>query len=521
MHTGWYHWRSSIRMTLYLKYRPQKISELDLLRVREELLQIVSSKSLPHAFLFAGPKGTGKTSAARILAKAINCEKNEIPGEPCNECSACLAITAGTHIDVMEMDAASNRGIDDVRALREQIVMSPLEARRKIYIIDEAHMLTTEAANALLKTLEEPPAHAVFILATTDPQKLPGTIQSRLTLVPFQKASNEEIIAKLTRIAESESIEFEAQALESIANASDGAFRDAVKLFETLSRTGKIVSTVVDQVLMGSTTLNPQTFVNSLLENDPKSALESLGNSLTTAQAKAFISAVAKHLHELLLAEYGIGTLTARNRKDDILRLLDIFIDVNGRIAQSPIPSAPLVFAVATYSSPKKNSNFIEQASIPPEKKVEKQPAPVTVAAPVAQTPEPQIPEPIAPVPEMPSPVSFSEDCDQETWQRLLQTIRVKNASVEALLRAAKPMGLDGDGLSVSVFYRFHKERLEVNVYKDLFEEAAQAVFGKRIKVSYVLTDRPVELTTLPSEPSLTSAQQPDIINAAQEIFGN
>ena len=197
-------------MTLYLKYRPQTVSELDLVSVRETLTKLLSGSEIPHAFLFTGPRGTGKTSSARILAKAINCEhKKKGSFEPCNECETCLAITRGTHIDVIEMDAASNRGIDEVRALKQDIMLSPTLLKKKVYIIDEVHMLTTEAANALLKTLEEPPSHVVFILATTDPQKLPQTVISRLSVVQFHKASEEEITSKLTRIAKSEKFEVE------------------------------------------------------------------------------------------------------------------------------------------------------------------------------------------------------------------------------------------------------------------------------------------------------------------------
>ena len=160
-------------MVLYRKYRPQKIAEIDNPEVREKLEKILSSGKPPHAFLFSGPKGTGKTSSARIIAKSLNCEKNNGKGEPCNRCSTCLSITNGTNLDILEIDAASNRGIDEIRDLRDKIRLAPAGARKKIYIIDEVHMLTTEAFNALLKTLEEPPEHALFVLCTTNAEKLP------------------------------------------------------------------------------------------------------------------------------------------------------------------------------------------------------------------------------------------------------------------------------------------------------------------------------------------------------------
>jgi len=163
-------------MSFYRIYRPQVFEEIDNIRVREKMLSLLSKpvSELPHAFLFSGSKGTGKTTAARLIAKLFNCEKLSKTKGPCGECTSCVSIAEGHNIDVLEIDAASNRGIDDVRALRDAIALTPMSGKIKVYVIDEVHMLTTEAFNALLKTLEEPPAHAVFILATTDPQKVPA-----------------------------------------------------------------------------------------------------------------------------------------------------------------------------------------------------------------------------------------------------------------------------------------------------------------------------------------------------------
>ena len=176
--------------TLYLKYRPQKISELDLVSVREMLEKVLNGKSLPHAWLFSGPRGTGKTSAARILAKVIN-DDDLILDSP----------------DLIEIDAASNRGIDEIRELRDKIKLAPMRAKFKVYIVDEVHMLTMEAANALLKTLEEPPAHAIFVLCTTDPEKLPETVVSRCTRIQFKKPTIAEIVAKLKIVTKGEKLE--------------------------------------------------------------------------------------------------------------------------------------------------------------------------------------------------------------------------------------------------------------------------------------------------------------------------
>src|ERR1700722_6921705 len=204
-------------MVFYRKYRPQKIDYLDSAAVRDTLHAVLQN-DVSHAFLFTGPKGLGKTSTARIVAKVVNCErrkKGEV--EPCNECDQCVSITNGTNVDVLEIDAASNRGIDEIRELKEKIRLAPVAAKRKVYIIDEVHMLTTEAFNALLKTLEEPPEHAMFILCTTEAHKVPETIISRCFQVQFKPAKDKEIARSLTRIIEGEEINIEKDVLRVIS----------------------------------------------------------------------------------------------------------------------------------------------------------------------------------------------------------------------------------------------------------------------------------------------------------------
>src|SRR3972149_7073896 len=211
-------------MTFYLKYRPKSLEELDSEPVRQSLSKIAASGRIPHALLFSGPKGIGKTSAARILAKILNCEHPPKKGVSCNRCLSCTSIAQGSNIDVIELDAASHRGIEDVRSLRDAVGLSTAKAPNKVYIIDEAHMLTTEASNALLKTLEEPPGHVYFILATTNPEKLVDTIRSRTVSIPFKKASTQELVRSLEKVAKGEKLKVDKETLEVIAKASDGSF---------------------------------------------------------------------------------------------------------------------------------------------------------------------------------------------------------------------------------------------------------------------------------------------------------
>jgi DNA polymerase III subunit gamma/tau len=222
-------------LSLYRKWRPQTFEDvLGQSRVTQTLQNAITANRFVHAYLFSGHRGTGKTTTARILAKALNCERGPTP-VPCNVCAICRAISNGVSLDVMEIDAASNRGIDEIRDLREKVKLVPVEGRYKIYIIDEAHMLTTEAANALLKTLEEPPPHAIFVLVTTEPHRLPTTITSRTQRFDFKRIPLSVIVDRLRAIAGSEGVDVEEGALHVIARAADGALRDAESMLDQLS----------------------------------------------------------------------------------------------------------------------------------------------------------------------------------------------------------------------------------------------------------------------------------------------
>lgn len=222
-------------LALYRAWRPQTFQDMvGQQHIVQTLQNAIRENRLSHAYLFSGPRGTGKTSAAKILAKAVNCEHGPSP-EPCNECSQCLRITSGSVMDVVEIDAASNRGVEEIRDIRDKVKYSPTEVRRKVYIIDEVHMLTTEAFNALLKTLEEPPGHVMFILATTEPHKLPPTIISRCQRFDFRRVSLEEQSGRLREICSEERINAEEEALTYIARLSDGGMRDALSLLDQIS----------------------------------------------------------------------------------------------------------------------------------------------------------------------------------------------------------------------------------------------------------------------------------------------
>jgi DNA polymerase-3 subunit gamma/tau len=332
-------------MVYYRKYRPQTLDDLDKEDIRARLSFLFSKKELPHAFLFTGPKGIGKTSTARIIAKIVNCTKRKT-AEPCNTCGNCVAIANGSHLDVIEIDAASNRGIDEIRDLRDKIAFAPAMGGKKIFIIDEVHMLTKEAFNALLKTLEEPPAHAVFILATTEVHKLPDTIISRCTEIKFTKATTDEIARSLNRIVKGEKLFLTKAQILSVAKAADGSFRDAAKILEQADYSDGIVS------------LSPEKFLGSVIERNSKEAItfvESLENH--GVDFLDFTKRVLDLLHNALLSNYGQEVDVSPELKklsvSDLKILLKLFSSAYQEIKISYIEQLPLELAVIEWTEKK------------------------------------------------------------------------------------------------------------------------------------------------------------------------
>ena len=373
-------------LVLYRKYRPQTFGEvIGQEHVVQTLTNSIKGNNISHAYLFSGPRGSGKTTIARLFAKAINCETRK-PGdqetgfEPCNKCSSCLEIMGGKSIDLIEIDAASHRGIDDVRELREGIKFAPVKSKYKIFIIDECHQLSKDAANALLKTLEEPPAHAIFLLATTESHKMIPTILSRCQKFDFKRLQVPEIIKKLEFISKKENVKFDDSALSLIALNSRGSFRDAESLLDecmSFSGDGGIIRTEDIKELLGIVEVGEiSRFVDCLVAKNTKDAIFLLNSMVDNGiDLQEFTKTLVFYLRQQLLLKINpdyffpqTGSRSAvinlhnsglsggelekmKNQianltQKDLLNMLEYFIDAENKIKYSAISQLPLELAI-------------------------------------------------------------------------------------------------------------------------------------------------------------------------------
>jgi len=353
-------------LAIYRKYRPKVFEEIigqeNVIKVIKEAARL---NRFAHAYIFAGPRGTGKTTLARLIAKTANCE-SVIDGEPCNKCSSCRSIDEGTNLDVIEIDAASNRGIDDIRNLRENVRVAPAFSKFRIFIIDEAHMLTKEASNALLKTLEEPPANIIFILATTEIEKIPATIRSRTQQFYFQRVSLKQIIDKLQKIIEIEGIKIDKEAVELIASSAEGSFRDAESLLDQLySFKGKEIKLIDVEQILGKVSFDKLSeLAGYLIENNLPAVLERISGindggynlSQFTKDLIQYLRRIAvlkfnPQMESLFEKELSYDHLTVMKKqaqlfKEEHLKLLKNLINAYSQMRYSQFPIIPLEISI-------------------------------------------------------------------------------------------------------------------------------------------------------------------------------
>lgn len=303
--------------TFYLKYRPQKLEELDNREVAERIAAFLKEGHPPHAFLLVGHKGTGKTSSARIIAKIVNCENNLFAGkkslEPCDKCPSCEAILKGVHPDVIEIDAASNTSVDDVRIIRDQVKLSSSFGRFKVYIIDEVHMISKSAFNALLKTLEEPPANTIFILATTEFEKVPATITSRSMIINFPRASNETLFHSLKRVVDGEKIKISDEALQLLTFSASGSFRDAAKILEeavVMSKDREVKPETISKIFASTNFEDCGLFLSLLAAGEEEKMITMVENlAEKSLDLMLFVKNCLIFMHNVLLGTCGIDDI--------------------------------------------------------------------------------------------------------------------------------------------------------------------------------------------------------------------
>lgn len=378
---------------LYRKWRSQTFDEIiGQQHVTQTLLNALRLDRVAHAYLFAGPRGTGKTSTARLLAKAVNCQTADVESRPCNDCEICAAVTEGRLMDLIEIDAASNTGVDDIRDLREKVGFRPAQARIKFYIIDEVHMLSNSAFNALLKTLEEPPPHVIFVLATTEPERIPATITSRCQRFDFKRIKLEDVAGRLAFIVEQEEFKAEPAALEYIARQGGGSMRDAISLLDQMvAYGGEAISLELVQTVLGAVTSKSVTeLADALIARDSAAGLDVINRVVNDGvDPRHFAREIVEYLRSVMLVKLSQST-TMLNLPDDTLQAM--------RAQADALDTVLLVQATTRFNDALVNikSGLLAIPQLPLELAfVESVTAPVAPA--IAAAPTPAIAPPMTP----------------------------------------------------------------------------------------------------------------------------
>src|SRR5688572_15308228 len=488
---------------LYRKYRPKEwAAVVGQDHVVTTLKNAIVADRVGHAYLFAGSRGTGKTTLARLLAKAVNCTNADPSKRPCNECEHCKAVNDNRFMDLIEIDAASNTSVDDVRDLRDKINFSPSQGKYKIYIIDEVHMLSTAAFNALLKTLEEPPPHAIFVLATTEIHKIPATVLSRCQRHEFRRVPVAEIVANLKMIIKAEKIQADDDALIQIARQSAGGMRDAQSLLDQLSSTGDKITLALAQTVLGTAT--SQTVldvISSVMDHDPARGLETIHKALDSgADPRSLARQIVEYMRGLMLIQMGNidqveATREVKTQMDahakafssaDVLRMMKIFNTAATDLRGGWQPSLSLELA------------FAEVLEAPAE------------TAPIATTrqtkPQPATAPKAEPKPEVKSDVSSKEGAAKvepqtqekailnagdivKAWKPLAATLPKSHANLSALLNSVRMIDIQGKTLVLGLASDVLVSKIDKPDQIEMIQKLIKDHFNVDVAVKCIVTN--------------------------------
>ncbi|MDP3057704.1 MAG: DNA polymerase III subunit gamma/tau [bacterium] len=544
-------------LVLYRKYRPKNFSEI----IGQEktvkiLTSAVGSGRVAHAYLFTGPRGTGKTTIARILAKAINCTAR-IGGEPCNKCENCVTLNTGRTFDVVEIDAASNTGVDNIRDLKESIGFSPTHLKYKVFIIDEVHMLSKGAFNALLKMLEEPPEHAIFVLATTEIHKIPPTIISRVQRFDFRKFRLDEIVERLKDITKQEKVKVEKGVLEVIALSADGGMRDAESMLGqiiSLEAPGEEIKLAEVKMVLGLTdTESVLKFIGFISKNQFKEAiiflneitfegqdLEQFAGSLIDIFRKITILKTNRDLKKYVLSD------STEEQAEKLLKLAEVFseqellwifkklITAKIEIKSAVLPQIPLEITLIEYDIFKNNRFAVgKKAEAAVEAKKEPKIEIIAKKKLNENVIEPKVEKPIL-VKEAAKEEKIEKKEPEElanegliglgieeiksSWNQILKIAKKYNHSISAFLKLSIPQELKKDMLMLATPYKFHAEKLNDSSNRKIIEKVLLEVFPilKNIKVM-VVQDENIKVAKAPEEKNKTGDLK---VDSALEVFG-
>jgi len=491
---------------LYRKYRPKEWDEVvgqD--HVVTTLKNAIAADRVAHAYLFAGSRGTGKTTLARLLAKAVNCLNPDPAKRPDNECENCKAVNENRFLDLIEIDAASNTSVDDVRDLRDKINFSPSQGKYKIYIIDEVHMLSMAAFNALLKTLEEPPPHAIFVLATTEIHKIPATVLSRCQRHEFRRVPVDEIVANLRKIVKAENIQADEDALIQIARQSAGGMRDAQSLLDQLSSMGEKITLVLAQTVLGTAT--SQTVLNlvsSIMDHDPAYGLESIHKSLDAgADPRSLARQIVEYMRGLMLIQMGNANqveATADVRKQmqaharsfstsDVLRMMKAFNNAATDLRGGWQPSLSLELALAeVLDAPGESPQLAAAPSSGTSAHTKPQPVTISPAESKAQRFPPSEEAKLPGESHVAEKPSLNAGEVLKAWKHLSSSLPKAQANLSALLNSVRMIDVQGKTLILGLASDVLVSKIDKPDQIEAIQKLIKDEFGVDVNVRCVVT---------------------------------